>query len=53
MASEMPPFKEIADCKTKIKEKKPRKSKVGDVDGVLAPSDQKHWQTIRFFPRVR
>lgn len=48
----MPPFKEIADCKTKIKEKKPRKAKVGDVDGILAPSDQKHWQTIRFFPRM-
>lgn len=52
MESEKPPSKEIAACKEKIKKGKPRQSKVGDVQGILAPSDRKHWQKIRFFQRM-
>ena len=53
MESEKPPYEEIAARRKKIKKEKPRQSKVGDVQGILAPSDRKHWQKIRFFQSLR
>ena len=46
------PFYEIAGCKKQITKGKHRKLKVGDGQCNLAPSNEKDWKEIYFFPRV-
>ena len=45
------PFYEIARCKKQITKGKHRKLKVGDGQCNLAPSNEKDWKEIYFFPR--
>ena len=47
-----PPFYELQNAKKQIAKGKHRKLKVGDGQCNLAPSNEKDWQEIHFFPKV-